>query len=229
MIYAQPGSSFSASVVGFPTGLTGTIGVRVVNAVTGATAVARATAGISEAVAGSGSYLAQIAAPGTPGRYLVEWDQGSVSPSTTAAEDLVVSSSVGANGEIVLLFGSNVSYVGPVAASGAITLTAGDDYLTADGRQLKFIDTAGLWPTLTGATVVLKVGTGPGSGVTLSSSGTVVTGTGSNKEVDVSVTRVQSATLAPGTFYRYALVATLTDASVVTLSTGTLTILGQPV
>lgn len=229
MIYAQPGSAFSASVLGMPTGLTGTLGVRVINAASGATVVARATAGITEVVAGSGSYVAQIAAPGTPGRYVVLWDTGTVSPSTTAAEDLVVSTSVGANGELVLLFGSSVSYVGPVAASGDITLVTGDDYLTADGRQLKFTDTAGLWPTLTGATAVLKVGTGPGSGATLSSSATIVTATGSNKEVDVAVTRAQSATLAVGTFYKYALIATLSDGSVVTLSSGRLTILGQPV
>lgn len=228
MIYAQPGSSFAASVVGLPTGLTGTLGVRVINAVTGATAVARTTSSISEPVSGSGTYLAELTAPGTAGRYVVMWDTGSVSPTTTAVEDMVVSTSVGANGELVLLFGSNVDYVGPVAASGAVTLVAGDDYATADGRQLKFVDTAGLWPTLTGATVALKVGTGPATAVTLAT-GTVVTGTGSNKEVDVALTRVQSATLMPTIYYKYALVATLTDGSVVTLSSGTLTVVGQPV
>lgn len=227
MIYAQPGATFAASVVGMPSGLTGTIGVRVINSTTGATAVARATAGISEAVASSGSYLGQLTAPSTPGRYLVEWDTGTVGPTTTAGEDLVVSTSVGVNGELVLV-GSTVNFVGPVAASGDLTLVAGDDYATADSRQLKFIDSSGLWPVLTGATVALKISIGPGNGVLLSATGSVVTGTGANKEVDVALTKTQTLLLTPSVFYRHAVVATLTDANVVTLTRGSVTVLGQP-
>src|SRR5881628_2112056 len=120
MIYAQPATSFSGVVTNMTSGLVGTIGVRVINAATGATAVNRSTAGITEVPASSGTYLAQITAPSTVGRYIVEWDTGSVSPTTTAAEDLIVSTTVGVNGESIV--GSSINYVGPVAASGAVSL-----------------------------------------------------------------------------------------------------------
>lgn len=89
MIYAQPSTSFEARVEGFATGLTGTIGVRVLDDA-GATTTARATAGITENPAGSGSYIVTLTAPADAGGYTVFWDDGTVSPSTTASEQLTV-------------------------------------------------------------------------------------------------------------------------------------------
>lgn len=91
MIYAQPSASFEATVSGQPTGLTGTIGVRILDNA-GATSSPRVTAGIAEYPAGSGFYTITLTAPSTAGQYSVFWDTGTVSPTTTVAEDLVVSS-----------------------------------------------------------------------------------------------------------------------------------------
>ena len=92
MIYAAPAQSFEATLVGAPTGLVGSLGVRILDGVGGVT-LARTTAGIVEALAGSGTYVATLTAPTTAGQYVVLFDTGVVSPSTTAAEELVVTSS----------------------------------------------------------------------------------------------------------------------------------------
>jgi hypothetical protein len=85
-----PGAAFETTVGNMPSGLVGTIGVRILNNVTGATTLARTTAGIIEFPAGSGFYTATLTAPATDGYYSAFWDTGTVSPSTTAAESLNV-------------------------------------------------------------------------------------------------------------------------------------------
>lgn len=92
MIYAGPGQSFEATTSGAPTGLVGTIGVRLLDNA-GGTTLARQTSGIIEDPAGSGSYTVTLTAPAAAGQYRVFWDLGTVTPSTTAVEDLVVTSS----------------------------------------------------------------------------------------------------------------------------------------
>lgn len=92
MIYAAPGASFEARVEGFATGLTGTVGVRLLDNV-GGTTTARVTAGIIENPASSGSYVVTMTAPAGSGQYAVFWDTGTVSPTTTASEDLTVTPS----------------------------------------------------------------------------------------------------------------------------------------
>lgn len=90
MRYETPGAGFHARADGFDTGLAGTIGVRIIDS-TGTDVSARTTVGIIESPAGSGSYLAGLTAPATSGDYTIFWDNGSVSPSTTAGEQLFVS------------------------------------------------------------------------------------------------------------------------------------------
>lgn len=94
-IQAAPGQPFKATVQGFATGLTGTVGVRILDDA-GGTALARTTAGIVETPAGSGFYAASLTAPTTAGTYSVFWDTGVVSPTTTAGEELIVTSSLAA-------------------------------------------------------------------------------------------------------------------------------------
>ena len=74
---------------GFASGLTGTIGVQVINKKTGAVAIARTTSGISENPSGSGCYIATVTAP-VKGWYQIVWDSGSISPSTVATDDWAV-------------------------------------------------------------------------------------------------------------------------------------------
>lgn len=89
MITAAPSSTFEATASGFATGLTGTIGVRILDNA-GATTTARVTAGIAEYPASSGVYYVSLTAPSTAGQYTLLWDNGSTTPGNIATEDLVV-------------------------------------------------------------------------------------------------------------------------------------------
>ena len=107
----------------------------------------------------------------------------------------------------------SVTITSPVAASGAITVLRGDDYLLVDGRELSFTGTN--WPSIIGATVVLRVLT-----PTVTSYSATVTGAAA---CYVALTDTQTEALTPGV-YSYDLQATLSNASVVTLQQGTFTV-----
>lgn len=77
MIYALPGGSFLAVLEEAPAGLTGTLGVRVIEP-SGVERLARTTVGINEQPPGSGIYNVTLAAPVDMGDYLVVWDADGV-------------------------------------------------------------------------------------------------------------------------------------------------------
>jgi hypothetical protein len=89
-IYSGPGATFYSDLDNAPTGLVGTVGVRIIRKSDEATVLARTTAGIVEVPAGSGRYVATLVAPLTQGDFTVFWDTGTVTPTTTATDDLVV-------------------------------------------------------------------------------------------------------------------------------------------
>lgn len=95
MIYAAPGATFETTVANADTGLTGTIGVRIIDG-QGGTTVARATTGIIESPAGSGIYTATLTAPSVAGEYSVVWDDGGVGP-LWATDQLTVTSTLPAS------------------------------------------------------------------------------------------------------------------------------------
>lgn len=88
-IYANPAAPFEATINAGQTGLTGTLGVRILDG-DGATTTPRTTAGILELIPGSGVYTANLTAPTTAGEYVVFWDTGTVTPTTSGGEDLTV-------------------------------------------------------------------------------------------------------------------------------------------
>lgn len=92
MIYARPSVSFEAGASGFPSGLVGTLGVRITDGV-GGTTLARRTTGITEYPAGSGIYSAVLTAPSVEGQYQVVWDTGGASPQWGSDELTVTGSS----------------------------------------------------------------------------------------------------------------------------------------
>lgn len=89
MIQVEPNAAFEA-VAKFPTGLTGTLGVRLIDNV-GGTTINRATAGITEYPAGSGIYQKTLTAPGTAGQYTIVWDDAA---GHFAPDDLLVTTEV---------------------------------------------------------------------------------------------------------------------------------------
>lgn len=86
-MYVNPSTSFEA-VAKFPTGLTGSLGVRIIDNV-GGTTLARQTTGIAEYPAGSGIYAVTLTSPGTAGQYSIVWDDGA---GHWADDDLLVTS-----------------------------------------------------------------------------------------------------------------------------------------
>ena len=91
-----------------------------------------------------------------------------------------------------------------------------DDYLLTDSRQLAFTSTG--WPTITGATVKLRVKFGKNATVTEYTA--TVTGA---QACYVPLTTVQTAAMVPGV-YKFDLQATLVNLSIVTLVQGTLSV-----
>jgi hypothetical protein len=106
-----------------------------------------------------------------------------------------------------------VSYLGPVAPSGDVTIVRGDSYLAADGRALEWATAQeGTWPDLTGASIKVTFGA-------TTFTGSVVVGTGATKRVRLELTAVQTSSLVRGR-YDYDVEATLSGGNVVTLTQG---------
>lgn len=115
--------------------------------------------------------------------------------------------------------GASITTRAPVASGGAVSIVQGDDYATADGRALEWVNAAGSWPDLTGATIKFSVGS-------LTVTGSVVTPSGANQKVRVELTAVQTGALALGTF-RYDVEATLSTGRKVTLVIDACTVQAQ--
>jgi hypothetical protein len=88
MIYAKPEQTFIAVLDSAPTGLVGTLAVRIENP-DGTTVVPQTTSGIVEVE--PTVYVATRTAPADGGQYIVVWVDPSTDPDTRIAEDLLVS------------------------------------------------------------------------------------------------------------------------------------------
>jgi hypothetical protein len=138
MIYARPADTFDATTNGAPTGLTGTLGVRVIDQPAGATMLARTTAGISEQPPGSGIYSVTLIAPAIAGSYLVVWDTGGATP-VYASEELQVAGVTVA--DVVLPpAGSYVSTAEFVAYAAPFTVTDPDELARTLERASRDVD-----------------------------------------------------------------------------------------
>jgi hypothetical protein len=90
ILYAAPGASVEATVAGFPSGLAGTVRYRLLDNA-GTTTSGPTTSGITEYPASSGFYAVTFTAPTTAGQYTILWDTGTLGPTTSAPETLIVS------------------------------------------------------------------------------------------------------------------------------------------
>lgn len=98
------------------------------------------------------------------------------------------------------------------------TLVVGRDYLTADGQQLQFVNPAGSWPSLSGATVTLRLSSLTNDAVEIACS--VVTPSGLNQRADASFSSDVTDTLSSD-YRAYTLEAVLSTGNMVRLETGT--------
>ena len=121
------------------------------------------------------------------------------------------------------LLGAQITYVGPVAPNGNVTVIRGDDYKQIDGRALTFVNPAGSWPTLTGTVVmtVISLPTVVNSPVQalIVQNGVVDVPSGPGQKIHFELTKTQT-TMAVGNFF-YAITTVLADGDTVTLETGT--------
>jgi len=148
-------------------------------------------------------------------------------------DDVLCERSLAGIGAKADLIGSaDLAVTSPVTMTDEIEIVAGDDYLDADGRALTWSDDDWIGPDLTGATIELRLlatsdyDAGTGTATTYAGSVTVV---GSAVTITVGLTAAQTAALsgsppADEVNYHYQLVATLANASIVTLAEGSITV-----
>lgn len=144
--------------------------------------------------------------------------------STTANAGITLATIAASTG---LIIGGRVTARSPVTANGTLlTLVQGDDYTVASGQALEWTDAGNVWPTLTGATILLTIRNRTSGAVELSKAGTVVTPTGTAKCVRVQPTAAETATLTDGDRVSdYDVQATLTTGEKVTLVLGMVTVI----
>jgi len=123
--------------------------------------------------------------------------------------------------------GTTITVQSPVVTSSNVQLIRGDDYATADGRQLDWTDSGSTWPDLTGATVTLTFRVvGTDASVT-ASTGTVVNSGTATQTARFELTAVQTAlfTIYTRRAYVYDVQAALaTSGNIVTLAIGYATV-----
>lgn len=88
-IFSVPGGTYESIARGFPTGLVGTIGYQIRDML-GNVVIPRTTAGILELGPGIGAYQALVLVPAITGRYIILWDDGSITPSHIAVDTFTV-------------------------------------------------------------------------------------------------------------------------------------------
>ncbi len=108
------------------------------------------------------------------------------------------------------LIGSGMATVTqPVLDGGDIRTIRGDSYSTQESRALDWATTAaGVWPTLTGATINFT-GRSLADVSVLTRTGTIITATGANKKVRITLASSHTSALAVGP-YKFDIQATIT-------------------
>ena len=210
-----PSAVFEAVATGFATGLTGTLGVRLLSSA-GATITARTTGGITEDIAASGIYRANITAGAAAGHQLIVWDNGA---SQFAVESILVASAATLVGNAIM---------SPKVA--VISIVQADDYSAADGRAFDFADATLPSLDLTGATIVMRLEERDADGVFVAFStlgtGSVITASGATRVVRVVMSSAQTAVLlVSSSRYIYSVEATLASGRKVSLWRGGVVVL----
>ena len=169
---------------------------------------------------------------GTPAASPVEVENGEYAIVISAAENVgrfmaVEGSSLTANVEIIKASWQNLRMTGVVTAISALsvdgtelTLVRGDDYKTADSRQIDFSNAT--WPVLTAGTVALTIRLKSSKVAELTVAGTIVDASTCRFELTSTLTKE----LTPSNKGHYFDVeATLASENIVTLVLGDCTVL----
>jgi len=159
--------------------------------------------------------------PTAVGVWHVTWSV-SVDGETVRYEETVQVITTGQNDPAAYLTGV-VTVSTPVASDNSVTVYQSDHYDDDESRSLEWSTTsADTWPTLTSASIAF-VARHQREASVISVAGSVVTGTGSTKQVRVELAPTDTSGDSAGT-YDYQVIATLSNGHVVTLVSGTMTI-----
>lgn len=155
--FATPGGAVSARTAGWPTGLTGSIGVAVLRESDRSVVTARSTSGITEDT--GGTYRVTLTAPPTAGEYLIVWTDAAA--TLTAEEELVVAAgpAVGVGAQYVTSaeLKQTLTLTGQTFADADVALAVEaasrgvDDacgrrfWLDADANQVRYYDATDPW------------------------------------------------------------------------------------
>lgn len=122
-----------------------------------------------------------------------------------------------------------IEVTGIVVEDGNATIFQGDSYLAVDGRAIEWTNTGVAWPSLAGAVVTFNVNLSTGSAVVTGSpfAMTIITPDAPNQKVRLELTAAQTGAF-PIDALPFAIKATLADASIVTLLTGSMLVKPAP-
>jgi hypothetical protein len=149
---------------------------------------------------------------GSVGEALATAGAGGIPPDTQDQIDAIEAG-------IAALQGAEVVHVSsPMGSDGAVSLLVGYDYKNTDALAVTWVNAAGSWPNLTGATIdIVDYDTRVSFGGTR----TVVTPTGTNQTIRWEVDDTTFALTAKGST-KYILQATLSNTDKVALAEGSL-------
>lgn len=118
-----------------------------------------------------------------------------------------------------------VTVVSPIDSTGVITIQAGDDYQSAEGRTILFTQSGPGWPsTLSGGSSTFFI-YGLSAG-TFSQAGVTIVATPPGQQIGIPLAATNTSTWARGS-YDYALIFTNAAGHTQTLQTGSLTVTGE--
>lgn len=191
-------------------GLVGTVGCTILRS-DGTVYAARATAGITEPVAGSGCYF--LADPDPTTTLVFVWDVGA--GTVGASETLYAgrASVMAIKAKTDTIGSLSVTITSPVATDGTVTIEQGDSYDVSGAAIVATIAKADLAYSLTGATVKLKTQQATITGA--------VSDDATNWYLTFAPTSTQTAALTVVTS-AYEIEAMLADSKIKTVQRGTL-------
>lgn len=214
--FRAPGESWTTELTDAPSGQAADWTVALIQSDTREVVIPATNSGVTEdAGALTSSYYKTFALPADlpDGPYKGLWTNG----DTVLYDDTEVR--VGA----AYRAPTAVTVVSPLADNGRLLqVTVGDDYLLADGRALSFLDAEGAWPDLTGASITLAAEDANADGSNFVAPGSVVTPTGTNKEISVELPSALTGALEPASVSKFDIQATLATGHEVTLLFGRL-------
>lgn len=178
--------------------------------------------GISFDEIGAAGDYALVFTPAAAGSYFARWTgdesgqafQGTYQVVTAAQADPAAA-----------LASATITLISPVAMSGDVEIYRGYDYRADDDRALRWsTSAAGTWPDLTGAEIYFSAEDDLSGHKLLNVPGSVIQPTGTNKQMQIELTKDHSAPLKPARYRFLAWAKLAASDHLIPLVGGTMTV-----